>query len=135
MNSKKIKTVIAVTLLIFGASLLIYQSAKSMAVYYYTVDELMTKIKSKNLSTKIIRVSGMVQPKTLEIDSVNNKVTFRLQGSDNSIKILFSGTIPNTLCEKKHVLVEGYLVKPETFEASKIITKCASKYKVKLKTK
>jgi len=62
------------------------------------------------------------------------QLDFELAGQKNSMPVRFYGVVPKNFIAGKEVVVEGKLNDYGVFEASKILTRCKSKYKVKLKT-
>jgi len=53
-------------------------------------------------------------------------------GQNKSVAVRFVGMAPRNFSADKDVVVEGRISADGTFEAKKILTRCESKYRVKL---
>lgn len=145
MNTKRIKKVI-ISVAVIGAAVayLLYLAAESSWSYYNSVDEFLESSFYKTSQNdgkeapragdnRIIRLAGRVKGGSIVRDSEKMQLDFELAGQKGSVPVIFYGVAPKNLAANKEVVVEGKLGTNGIFKASKILTRCESKYKVKLK--
>jgi cytochrome c-type biogenesis protein CcmE len=58
----------------------------------------------------------------------NSKLSFHLTDSNDSINVLYSGTLPQNFAIGSQAVIEGTLLNGNAIEASNILLKCPSKY-------
>lgn len=93
--------------------------------YYQKVDEL--KALGVSAEGKSYRVSGKVVPGSVVRADDALSMTFTIDELGNLMDVSYHGVIPDTFKEGVGVLLEGRYVNGR-FEATNIMTKCASKY-------
>jgi cytochrome c-type biogenesis protein CcmE len=93
--------------------------------YYQKVDEL--KARGVSAEGKSFRVSGQVIAGTVVRAADGLSMTFTIDELGNTMEVSYHGIIPDTFKEGAGVLLEGRYVNGR-FEATNIMTKCASKY-------
>ena len=141
MVTRKLTKIIAAVLIIgLSSGYLLYEAASSSWVYYYSVDEFIksqaASISPKNDSFKaarnpVIRIAGLVKSGSIVRNTEINQLDFELTGSKTNLAVRYNGPQPNNFAEDREVVVEGKAIK-DKFVAEKILTRCESKYKVKL---
>lgn len=125
---------------------LLQEAVESSWAYYYSVDEFveggfgkMAKNGNaqalKNNDNRVIRLAGWVKDGTIVHSFEKTQLDFELAGQKSSVPVRFYGAVPKNFAGGKEVVVEGKLSGNGVFIANKILTRCESKYKVKLKTK
>ena len=146
MNTRRITKVIIASVVIGSAvGYLLYEVIDSSWVYYYSVDEFVdsqpvkTSQKAssqapKTADNRIIRLAGWVKKDSILRDTEKMQVDFELAGQKNAIPVRFYGIVPNNFAADREVLVEGKAGTDGVFTASRILTRCESKYKARLKT-
>ncbi len=105
---------------------LAYLGASSSWQYYLSVDELMAD--ETSFRDCRLRISGKVAPGSLHIASDRSQGALVLQGAASKLAVEFSGTIPDNLAEGIEVVVEGHMQSAGIVQATKVLTRCASKY-------
>ena len=131
-----VKTIVAVVLIGGSMVYLIYQVTQSPFSYYYSVDEFSMK---KDIAKKnSVRLAGKVGKGTIVRDVQQMLLKFRLTGENNSLGVnydykKYKGVVPDNFADDIEVVVEGQLADSGVFEAKKVMTKCESKYKAKVK--
>lgn len=126
-----IKAIVAVVLIGGSMVYLIYQVTQSPFSYYYSVDEFSMKMDiAKNNS---VRLAGKVGKGTVERDVQQMLLEFTLTGEKNSLPVKYEGVVPDNFADDIEVVVEGRLSDSDVFEAKKVMTRCESKYKAKVK--
>ncbi len=132
MKTKSIvKVLVGVLVIGGGISYFMYQAMQSSWSYYYSVDDFSaSKSEVKNYS---LRIAGRVKPGSIAHDLQKMNLTFVLAGSKTEIRVQYKGSVPENFAEDKEVVVEGRLDTTGTFHADMLMTRCESKYKVKVK--
>ena len=132
MKTKTIvKALIGVFVIGGGIGYFMYQAMQSSWAYYYSVDEFSANSSAvKNYS---LRIAGRVKPGSVARDLEKMHLTFILAGSKTEVPVHYEGSVPDNFVENVEVVVEGRLDTTGIFRADLLITKCESKYKVKVK--
>jgi len=142
-NRKLKKAVISIVIIAAAAVYLFYLAAGSGWAYYYTVDEFVEQnldkmtqddgaadFKMNNL--RPVRLAGWVSDGTVVYDAGKMELEFELAGEKEKILVSYYGRLPDNFAAGREVLVEGTALAEGVFEADKILTRCESKYKVRL---
>jgi cytochrome c-type biogenesis protein CcmE len=126
-----VKTLIGIIVIGGGVGYFMYQAMQSSWSYYYSVDEFSANTAAiKNTS---LRIAGRVKEGTVVRDLSKMLLTFTLAGTGSELPVSFGGTIPDNFAEDIEVVVEGRLDTSGSFQADRLMTKCESKYKAKVK--
>jgi len=135
MNTRsKIKIIIALIVIGSAVGYLLYEAAQSSWVYYYSVDEFVASRPSAATQAddrRIIRLAGQVKTDSIVTNTEKMQLDFELAGRKNSVSVRFYGAVPRNFAADKEVVVEGKVEPGGLFEASKILTRCESKYKAR----
>jgi len=147
MNTRKLtKAIIAVAVIGIASAYLLHQTIESSWAYYFSVDEFVKTLSSsapesggsgasKIDRNRIIRLAGGVKDGTVVHNVEKMQLDFELAGQNSSVPVRFYGAVPKNFTAGKEVVVEGRASPTGIFEANKILTRCESKYKVKLNQK
>jgi len=127
------KIVIGIVVIGLAAAYLLYEAAKSSWAYYYSADEFAENQPAKISGSYIIRLAGAVKAGSIKYDGDKMQLDFELAGQKNSVPVRYSGAMPGNFADDKEVLVEGRAGADGVFNANQVLTRCESKYKVKLK--
>ena len=98
------------------------------ATYYYEVGEFLGK--SELYQGQSVRVNGTVVSGSIQ-QADGGGISFVIKDintSSTTMKVVYTGAVPDTLQEENDVVVEGKYTEEGIFEATTILTKCASKY-------
>ena len=128
--------------MIGGASAyLLIQALSSSLIYYYSVDEFLERqpgdvaaADSRLDDGRLVRLAGMVEQGSVDRNDDDLQLSFRLAGRKRSIGVIYSGLTPENFAGGREVVVEGRIGTDAVFVAENIMTRCESKYKVKLNT-
>ena len=127
MYGKKVKLrILFITLLFSSIILIVYLFLKSFeenVVYFLSPSEIKVL---PEVSTKKIRVGGMVKDQSININS--EIINFIITDFKNDINVTFSGSVPNLFSEGKGVVAEGYLKDRNYLRATKILAKHDENY-------
>jgi cytochrome c-type biogenesis protein CcmE len=141
MNKRKIIKVVISSIVIGLATVyLLYETIKASRAYYYGVDEFAESeffraAQSGNVEdNRVIRLGGRVKLNSLVLNAEKMQITFELAGQNNSIPVKYYGVSPTKFAPGKEIIVEGKAGPDGVFQAKTILTRCESKYKVKLQT-
>ena len=96
------------------------------AIYYYEVGEFL----DMSQYGQSVRVNGTVVPGSIQ-QAGGGGIRFVIRDinvSSTTITVAYTGVVPDTLQEDNDVVVEGKYTEEGIFEATTILTKCASKY-------
>lgn len=140
------KVIIAVVVIGAAGGYLLHQAIKSSWAYYYSVDEFVKAVSgaapensargaSKIDGSRIIRLAGIVKDGSVVHNVEKMQLDFELAGRNSSVPVRFYGAAPKNFAGGKEVVVEGRVAEGGVFVADKILTRCESKYKVKLDAK
>ena len=147
VNKRRItKAVISVVVIGSATAYLLYLAADSSLTYCYLVDQFIESplykasqddtpmVDSQTNSNCVVRLAGRVKKASIVTNVEEMQLDFELAGQKSSIPVRFRGVIPKNFAVDKEVFVEGKLGNNGVFSASRILTRCESKYKVKLQT-
>ncbi len=132
MKTKTIvKTLIGLLVIGGGIGYFMWQAMQSSWSYYYSVDEFAQQ--KSTIQNHSLRVAGKVKNGSIERDLKEMRLSFLLSGSDTSVPISYTGVVPDNFAEDREVVVQGRLDTNGIFQADKLMTRCESKYKAKIK--
>jgi len=126
-----VKVLVGVIVIGGGIGYFMYHAMQSSWSYYYSVDDF-TKQKSITQNHSF-RIAGRVKNGSTERDLKEMRLSFILSGADTSVPISYTGVVPDNFSEDREVVVQGRLDTNGVFQADKLMTKCESKYKAKVK--
>ena len=126
-----IKVLVGVIIIGGGIGYFMWQTMQSSWSYYFLVDDF-AKRKSiaKNYS---IRIAGQVKKGSIQRNLQKMNLTFMLSGSKVTMPVSYHGLVPDNFAEGREVVVQGRLDTKGVCQAEQLMTKCESKYKVKVK--
>lgn len=124
------RLIVVTVILAIVIAVLIWQSSLGSYSYYKTVSELKN---DRSLVGVQVRVGGLVVKNSLKRDS--SGYHFLISDKAGSIRINYDGVMPQTFGEGIQVVAEGIYRSNSQLDASKIITKCPTKYRSKQKGK
>lgn len=75
-----------------------------------------------------VRVTGQLQPNSVQKDITANKIAFVLTDGVNQLPVSYSGVVPDTFDRATEVVAEGKLNPDGSFTATNLLAKCPSKY-------
>jgi cytochrome c-type biogenesis protein CcmE len=125
MNGKT-ALVASILVVVAATGFLVYTGLSDNMVYYYHVDEFLTKAAS--LDGETIKVNGKVQKGS--INKQNMDYSFVIHGQpQNIVQVNYHGIVPDTFKDESDVVVEGnYDRDARKFHATTLLAKCPTKY-------
>jgi cytochrome c-type biogenesis protein CcmE len=120
--------IILVSLVIVGAiSYLILTGVKQTGLHYMTVTELATLRRPP--AEGGFRLDGRVAVGTVNYDQKVPRLSFQMTDGKEVIGVVYDGLMPDAFGEGREVVIEGNYNHPaRTLNATKLVTKCPSKY-------
>jgi cytochrome c-type biogenesis protein CcmE len=115
-----------------AAVVIVFTAMQGSTVYYQTVAEFTQKVNSGTIPDDHVRVNGKVVPNTISYNATHSQVSFTavdLTDSASTLKVTYSGVIPDTFKDDAQVVVTGNFNQGSgTFLANEMLAKCPSKY-------
>jgi len=130
MNRTTVR-LLMVSLVVVGAvGYLILTGVKATGMRYLTVTELARMPLAPK--SEGFRLDGKVVPGSIQYDQKEPKLAFHMTDGKAQVAVLYAGLMPDAFADGREVVVEGtYHQDQRVLEASKLVTKCPSKYEVK----
>ena len=124
--NSKIKFIIGGLVIVLAVAYLIYTGIQSSAAYFLTIDELYAR--GETLTGRQIRVSGEVDPATIDYDHTTLTLKFDIMSETGEhLPVIFNGPKPDQMREGAQAIVEGKF-DGNTFHADTLLLKCPSRY-------
>lgn len=106
--------------------------AKGSMMYYYTPDELASKLVADPTARELgVKMGGRVVPGTVHYDARTLDLRFTIADITTGrtrYTVRHNGPLPDTFEEGRDVVVEGKLAADGSFAATTVLTKCGSRY-------
>ena len=119
---------IAVSLVVIGSvAYLILSGVKQTGLHYMTVTELARTERPPEEGG--FRLDGRVAIGTVQYDQKAPQLLFQMTDGKEMIGVVYDGLMPDAFGGGREVVVEGtFDSRARTLHASKLVTKCPSKY-------
>ena len=119
---------VLVTIAVVGSvAYLILSGVKQTGLHYMTVTELSRL--SHEPEAGGFRLDGTVAASSVVYNQREPVLKFRMTDGKEAIGVVYNGLMPDAFAEGREVVVEGtYQHAEKTLHASKLVTKCPSKY-------
>jgi len=127
MNRSTLRLVLVSLVVIGSVAYLIVSGVKQTGLHYMTVTELATAETTPQSGG--FRLDGKVAAGSVSYDQKEPRLTFRMTDGAEAIGVVYDGLMPDAFAEGREVVVEGtFRHADRTLHASKLVTKCPSKY-------
>ena len=123
---RKRRFLIGGSLIMLAVAALLFNGLRGSTVYWYTPAEL--KAQGAATYEKNVRVAGRVVAGSVQEDNTNLITRFTIAYEQESLPITYKGVLPAGFKEDIDVTIDGKLSQSGIFQASRILTKCPSKY-------
>jgi len=123
---------LALLTLIFVAAVgyLIMTGVRQTGMHYMTVTELAHLDRAPK--SEAFRLDGTVAAGSVVYDQKAPKLQFQMTDGKEHIAVVYDGLMPDAFAAGREVVVEGaYRHQERALHASKLVTKCPSKYEAK----
>lgn len=123
-RNKRIGLIVGGLALLIGAGVLVAKALERNIAYFYTPSE----VQEAGLTPETrIRLGGMVEDQSVEsIDGI--ETTFRVTDGGQSIRVSYSGILPDLFREGQGVIAQGRLQSDGSFIADTILAKHDENY-------
>jgi len=133
MTSNSIRLALLSLAVIAAVAYLILTGVKQTGMQYMSVAELASLDRAPKAEG--FRLDGVVAPGSVVYDQREPKLKFKMtDGKDGkeTIAVVYEGLMPDAFADGREVVVEGaYRQDDRALHASKLVTKCPSKYEAK----
>ena len=130
MNKTSLRLVLVALLVIGSVGYLILSGVKTTGLQYMSVTELAGLTQQPKAGG--FRLDGKVAAGSVVYDQRAPRLRFRMTDGKQSIGVVYDGLMPDAFADGRDVVVEGtYQNADKTLHASKLVTKCPSKYEAK----
>lgn len=122
--------------------LLVVTYAGQVSVLYLKADQVFSRLKKEAISPasaatkktslvgRFFRIHGKLKSKSTRRLQGRLDWEFHVQGkSGKSMLVKYTGILPDTFRDGAELVLEGQLVTPTLFRATKVFAKCPTKYK------
>jgi cytochrome c-type biogenesis protein CcmE len=117
-------------LVVAAVGYLVLTGVKQTGMQYMTVTELARLDRAPK--SEGFRLDGTVAPGTIVYDQKVPKLEFKMTDGKEKIAVVYDGLKPDAFADGREVVVEGaYHHEDRALHASKLVTKCPSKYEAK----
>lgn len=125
--SSRLRIILVSLVIVVAIAYLVLTGVKATGLQYMTVAELANL--SKPPAEGGFRLDGMVATGTIDYDQKVPVLNFQMTDGKEVIGVTYDGLMPDAFGEGREVVVEGTYDHPRrTLHASKLVTKCPSKY-------
>ncbi len=120
--------IVVVSLVVIGSvAYLILSGVKQTGLHYMTVTELAQMERPPKAGG--FRLDGVVAAASIQYDQKEPRLSFRMTDGKEAVTVIYDGLMPDAFAEGRDVVVEGtFRHSDRTLHASKLVTKCPSKY-------
>jgi cytochrome c-type biogenesis protein CcmE len=125
-SSKQWRLVVGGAIVVVTIAYLVLSGMRGAAIYALTIPELKARVPS--IYGQGVRVGGAIDGESIAWDATTQLLSFTLVDGDERLTVAYQGTRPDMFRDGAQALVEGKLQRSGTFEASKLLLKCPTKY-------
>ncbi len=127
MNKTSVRLLLVSVLVIGSVAYLILSGVKQTGLHYLSVTELAQLTEPPKAGG--FRLDGKVEAGSVVYDQREPRLAFKMTDGKEAIGIVYEGLMPDAFAAGREVVVEGtYRHAERTLHASKLVTKCPSKY-------
>src|SRR5258705_5577798 len=125
-----IRLALLTLLFVAAVGFIILTGVKQTGMQYMTVPELAHLDRAPKAEG--FRLDGTVAPGSVVYDQKAPKLQFKMTDGKEKIAVVYDGLMPDAFADGREVVVEGaYRHQDRALVASKLVTKCPSKYEAK----
>lgn len=123
---RKNRTILGVTIIVVLLGFLAISSFSNSISYYMTITEL--EEKGELVYGETVNINGSVILESINWEPENLLLEFTLADGDETLNVVYEGSLPNNFREATSVVVSGQYSEDKIFRANKMLVKCPSKY-------
>jgi cytochrome c-type biogenesis protein CcmE len=121
-----LKLLVAAGVMIAAVGFLVVNAMGSSMAYFHTVGELHES--GRGLDGEQVRVGGNVLPGSIDRTPLSSELRFTMTDGAATLPVVYSGVVPDIFSEEVEVVAEGTLAPDGTLVASRLLTKCPSRF-------
>jgi cytochrome c-type biogenesis protein CcmE len=106
------------------AAIFTLKAFRNNIVYFYSTTEVHSRNPARD---KLLRTGGIIKNGTL-MRMGKEHVNFTLTDGKTDLSVVYNGMLPGLFRDGQGVVAEGYLLTPDIFEATTVLTKHDEKY-------
>ncbi|HEX5436231.1 MAG TPA: cytochrome c maturation protein CcmE [Gemmatimonadaceae bacterium] len=123
------KFLIGGALILGSAGYLMASAINTTGEYYLTPTELASKVShDPSFYETGVKVGARVVPGSIVKEPDGREIAFRVTDGAHSYPVTYRGLVPDMFTDSVDVVLEGRLARTGTFQATTVLTKCASRY-------
>ena len=127
MNRASLRLILITVAVIGSVAYLILSGVKQTGLQYMSVTELARLSQAPKADG--FRLDGKVAAGSVVYDQKAPRLSFQMTDGGEAIGVVYEGLMPDAFAAGREVVVEGtYRQDEKTLHASKLVTKCPSKY-------
>jgi cytochrome c-type biogenesis protein CcmE len=123
---RKWRFLVAAAVIVVVLAYLVLSGTQGSTVYALTIQEL--KGRGSAIYGRGVRVGGIVDGNSIIYDTSQVLLQFQLVDGQDTLPVTYRGARPDMFRDGAQALVEGKYGPSGTFEATKLLLKCPSKY-------
>ena len=124
LRFQRLLVILVSMILLMSAVLLILFNSKQNIIFFYTPSEI--PLENLALNSEL-RLGGLIEKGTYKKISKNN-YEFNITDNKNSIKILYTGILPDLFREEQGVVIEGIIINENLIKAKTVYAKHDENY-------
>jgi cytochrome c-type biogenesis protein CcmE len=122
---RRLYMVLAGMVALGGAAALVLSAFNDNLVFFYSPTDL--KVKNVPLERQL-RIGGLVEEHSVKHDPNGHTIDFRVTDGNNTVNVVYTGSLPDLFREGQGVVAEGKLGRDGVFQASTVLAKHDEKY-------
>lgn len=121
-----IKLLVAAGVIVAAVGFLVVNAMGSSMAYFHTVSEF--EESRLGLDGQPVRIGGDVLPGSIQREPLASELRFSITDGQSSLPVIYNGVIPDIFSEDVEVVAEGTIGADGTLVATKLLTKCPSRF-------
>ena len=125
-RQKRMALIAIAGVLISSAIIIVLNVFNDNLVFFYSPSEILER--NFDEESRQIRLGGMVVPNSVQRRSTDTTVSFQVTDNRNTIKVTYTGILPDLFREGKGVVVQGRFTENQMFVANQVLAKHDENY-------
>jgi cytochrome c-type biogenesis protein CcmE len=122
---RRLYLVLAGMMSLGGAVALVLSAFNDNLVFFYSPTDLKTKSAPFE---RQLRIGGLVEEHSVARAANGKTIDFRVTDGNNTVSVIYTGTLPDLFREGQGVVAEGKLRRDGVFQANNVLAKHDEKY-------
>lgn len=121
-----VKLLVAAGVMVAAVGFLVVNAMGSSMAYFHTVSEFQES--GIGLNGEPVRIGGDVLPGSIEREALASELRFTITDGRATLPVVYNGVVPDIFSEEVEVVAEGTIGPDGTLVATKLLTKCPSRF-------